>query len=103
MTAARTVEPVLAIATLWVRQALLLAAFRTLAIHFLMIDIVIKQQPAQRTDPGLAVENDGFTTLLRTDEHRPATAAVVFSFFFFLTNRALFHSKGPQKPAATGP
>ena len=95
MPAARAIEPVLAITALGIGETLLLAALRALPVHLLMVDVVVEQQAALRTDPRLAVINIRLAALLRTDEHRPAAAAIVLSLLFFLADRAFIHGNNP--------
>jgi hypothetical protein len=95
MPTTRAVEPVLAIATLGVGKALFLATLRTLPVHFLMVNVIIKQQSAFRAETRLAIKNNRFAILLRADKNRPTTTAVMLSLFLFLANRALIHNNLP--------
>ena len=47
--AARAIEPVMTVVTLRIGQPLLALAFRALPDHFLVIEVVSKQQAAART------------------------------------------------------
>ncbi len=95
MSTTRAIEPVFAISALRVGKTLLLAAFWTLPVHFLMINVIFKQQSAFRTELGLAIKNNRFAILLRTDKNRPTTTAVILPLFLFLANRALIHNHLP--------
>ena len=97
MAAGRAIEPVFAITALWIGQTLLLTALWALPVHFVVIDVVVEQQAAFRADPRLAIENDGFAVLLRADENRAATAAVVLTFLLFFANGTFFHESIPVK------
>ena len=80
MSAARAIEPVITVVTLWIGQPLLALAFWTLADHFLVIEIVSKHQAAARTARQLATGDGGAAILRGADENRAAVAADGFVF-----------------------
>jgi hypothetical protein len=95
MSTTWAIEPVFAIAALWIGKALFFAAFWTLPVHFLMINVIIKQQSTFRTELGLAIKNNRLAILLRADKNRPTTTAEILPLFLFLADRALIHNHLP--------
>ena len=91
MPATRTIEPVLTVVTLRIRQALLAFTFRALPNHFLLIEIVRKQQTTTRTTGQLATGDCGVAILRRAGENRAAVAADGFVFQRLFTLRAGRH------------
>ena len=91
MTAGWTIEPVAAILALRVRKALFFLALGTLAIHFAMGNIFIKNQAAFRTDLGVPAMVRSFAPRCRTDIDRMTVVTPVLAARHLFTYRALFH------------
>ena len=63
MPAARAIEPVVTVMTVWIGQPLLALAFRALPDHFLLIEIVVEHQAATWTAGQLAAGDCGAAIL----------------------------------------
>ena len=91
MTAGRTIEPVAAVLALRIRKALFFLALGTLAIHFSMGNIFIKNQAAFRTDLGVPAMVRSFASRCRTDIDRMTVVTPVVAARHLFTYRAFFH------------
>lgn len=91
MSARRAVEPIATILALWVREALLLFTFGTLAIHLAIGDIVFENQTAFSTNLGIAAVIWCFATRHRANKNCMTRVTPVLATCHFFTNRALFH------------
>jgi hypothetical protein len=91
VTAGWAIEPVAAILALRVRKSLFFLALGTLAIHFAMGNIFIKNQAAFRTDLGVPAMVRSFAPRCRTDIDRMTVVTPVFAARHLFAYRAFFH------------
>jgi len=91
VTAGRTIEPVAAVLALRVRKPLLFLALGTLAIHFAMGNVFIKDQTALRTDLGVPAMIRSLASRCRTDIDGMTVVTPVFAARHLFAYRAFFH------------
>ena len=91
VTAGRTIEPVAAVLALRIGKALFFLALGTLAIHLAMGNVLIKDQTAFGTDPGVPAMIRGLAARCRADIDRMTVVTPVVAARHLFTYRALFH------------